>query len=74
MSCGALSGAKPTSSGSPLAFDPDTRQVLAFYVGDHSRRSAHQLWKRIPHAYREQATFYTDDWVAYKGVIPESRP
>ena len=32
--------------------------------------SARQLWRRIPRAYREQATFYSDDWEAYKGVIP----
>lgn len=54
-----------------LAFDPDSRQVLAFYVGDRSRDSARQLWKRIPAEYRQRATFYTDDWEAYKGVIPE---
>jgi insertion element IS1 protein InsB len=28
------------------------------------------LWKRIPRAYRDHATFATDDWEAYKGVIP----
>ena len=56
-----------------LAFDPQTRQVLAFYVGDRSRRSARKLWQRIPRAYREQATFYTDDWEACKGVIPSER-
>ena len=56
-----------------LAFDPQTRQVLAFYVGDRSGQSARKLWRRIPRAYREQATFYTDDWVAYQGVIPPKR-
>ena len=56
-----------------LAFEPETRQVLAFYVGDRSRRSARQLWKRVPRAYREQATFYTDDWEAYRQVIPEAQ-
>lgn len=56
-----------------LAFDPQTRQVLAFYVGDRSRQSARKLWQRIPRAYREQATFYTDDWKAYNGVIPSKR-
>lgn len=40
-----------------LAFDPDSRQVLAFYVGDRSRNSARQLWKRIPAEYRQRATF-----------------
>jgi insertion element IS1 protein InsB len=56
-----------------LAFDPQTRQVLAFYVGDRSRQSARQLWKRIPRVYRQQATFYTDDWEAYRGVIVAKR-
>ena len=46
---------------------------LAFYVGDRSRRSAKQLWQRIPAVYREQATFYTDAWAAYKEVIPAAR-
>ena len=56
-----------------LAFDPQTKQVLAFYVGDRSRKSARQLWQRIPGLYREEATFSTDDWEAYKGVIPADR-
>jgi insertion element IS1 protein InsB len=56
-----------------LAFDPQTRQVIAFYVGDRSRESARELWRRITAAYRERATFYSDDWEAYKGVIPAER-
>jgi len=47
--------------------------VIAFYVGDRSRKSARRLWKRIPQAYRDHATFTADDWEAYKGVIPEER-
>lgn len=56
-----------------LAFDPQTKQVLAFYVGDRSRRSARKLWNRIPRADRQQATFSTDDWEAYKSVIPAAQ-
>jgi insertion element IS1 protein InsB len=56
-----------------LASDPQTRQVLAFYVGDRSRQSARQLWKRLAQRYRRQATFYTDNWEAYQGVIPARR-
>ncbi|MDQ3133368.1 MAG: IS1 family transposase [Acidobacteriota bacterium] len=56
-----------------LAFDSTSRQVVAFHVGDRSRESARQLWRRIPRCYREQATFYSDDWEAYKGVIPEAQ-
>jgi insertion element IS1 protein InsB len=56
-----------------LAFDKESRQVVAFFVGDRSRESARRLWRRIPAAYCERATFYSDDWEAYKGVIPAVR-
>ncbi len=56
-----------------IALDTRTKQVIAFYVGDRSRRSAKKLWRRIPQAYREQATFYTDGWAAYQGVIPAAQ-
>ena len=56
-----------------IALDTQTRQVIAFYVGDRSRQSAQQLWKRLPESYRERATFYTDGWAAYQGVIPAAR-
>lgn len=56
-----------------LAFDKESRQVLAFFVGDRSRESARKLWRRLPAAYRERATFYSDEWGAYKGVIPAER-
>ncbi len=56
-----------------LAFDKESRQVLAFFVGDRSRESARKLWRRLPAAYRERATFYSDNWEAYKGVIPAER-
>jgi insertion element IS1 protein InsB len=28
------------------------------------------LWTKIPKAYRRHGTFYTDQYVVYKGVIP----
>jgi len=56
-----------------LAIDVESRQVLAFYVGDRSRKSAQKLWQRIPKKYRQAAKFYTDDWEAYKGVLPKRR-
>lgn len=56
-----------------IAIDVVSRQVLAFYVGDRSRRAARALWRRIPVTYRQQAEFYTDDWEAYQGVIPEAQ-
>ena len=53
-----------------LAMDVSSRQIVAFHVGDRSRASAQALWKLIPENYRRHATFYTDGWQAYEGVIP----
>jgi insertion element IS1 protein InsB len=56
-----------------IAMDAQTRQVIAFHVGDRSRDSAKALWAKIPVVYREQARFHTDRYEAYKGVIPVKR-
>ena len=40
---------------------------------DRSRRSAKRLWAKIPLAYRQHATFYTDQYVVYEGVIPAAQ-
>src|SRR5262245_35897483 len=53
-----------------IAMEAKSRQVIAFHVGDRSRRSAKRLWAKIPQAYRQQATFYTAQYVVYEGVIP----
>ncbi|HEX8088344.1 MAG TPA: IS1 family transposase, partial [Blastocatellia bacterium] len=37
------------------------------------RKSARKLWERIPALYQQQASFDTDDWKAYKEIIPASR-
>jgi insertion element IS1 protein InsB len=56
-----------------IAMDATSRQVIAFHVGDRSRRSAKLLWAKIPHTYRQHAMFYTDQYVAYEGVIPAAQ-
>jgi insertion element IS1 protein InsB len=56
-----------------IAMDGRTRQVVAFHVGDRSRDSAKELWAKIPEVHREQATFHTDQYEAYTGVIPAER-
>jgi insertion element IS1 protein InsB len=53
--------------------DAKTRQVMAFHVGDRSRKSAKRLWAKIPRAYRQHAMFYTDQYVVYDGVIPAAQ-
>ena len=44
-----------------------------FQVGDRSKESARQLWGKIPDVYRQHATFYTDLYDSYVGVIPEKQ-
>ena len=41
-----------------LAIDRETRQIIAFHVGDRSKNSAKQLWEKIPEVYRNKAVFY----------------
>jgi len=53
--------------------DAKTRQVIAFHVGDRSRKGAKRLWAKIPWAYRQYALFYTDQYVVYEGVIPAAQ-
>jgi insertion element IS1 protein InsB len=56
-----------------IAMDKQTRQIIAFHVGDRSQDSAKQLWANIPEVYRKRATFYTDQYAAYTGVIPTAQ-
>jgi insertion element IS1 protein InsB len=56
-----------------IARDRQTRQVIAFHIGDRSRDSAKQVWQNLPQGYREQATFSTDQYAAYLGVIPPAQ-
>jgi insertion element IS1 protein InsB len=56
-----------------IAMDAMSRQVIAFHVGDRSRKSAKRLGAKIPQAYRRHATFYTDQYVVYAGVIPAAQ-
>ena len=56
-----------------IAMDKQTRQILAFHVGDRSQDSAKQLWANMPAVYRERAIFYTDQYATYCGVIPTAQ-
>ena len=61
---------KANKQGVWIAMERQTRQILAFHVGDRSHASAQQLWTNLPAVYREQATFYTDQYAVYTGIIP----
>lgn len=53
-----------------FALETKNRQIIAFHIGDRGRDSAQALWDRIPDFFKKHATFYTDNWDAYLGVIP----
>jgi insertion element IS1 protein InsB len=56
-----------------IAMDKQTRQIIAFHVGDRSHNSAKQLWANLPAVYRAKAMFYTDQYTVYTGVIPAAQ-
>lgn len=55
-----------------LALCRQTRQVVAFVIGDRSEQTCRQLWKQIPAAFR-QARCFSDFWEAYQLVIPPAQ-
>ena len=52
-----------------IALCRQTRQVVAYFVGDRSADSARALRERIPTDYRSRAT-RSDFWLAYDEVFP----
>lgn len=55
-----------------IALCRQTRQIVAFVIGDRSAATCRKLWRLIPRGYR-QAHCYTDFWEAYQKIIPASR-
>src|SRR5262249_24266615 len=53
--------------------DGKTRQIIAFHVGDRSHTSAEHLWAKMPQAYCQHATFYTEQYVVYEKVMPAAQ-
>jgi insertion element IS1 protein InsB len=56
-----------------LAMDAKSRQIIAFRVGDRSRERAKALWANLPEVYQHHATFHTEQYDVYTGVIPAER-
>ena len=52
-----------------IALCRQTRQVVAYFVGDRSAGSARALRERIPPAYRRRTT-RSDYWLAYDETFP----
>ncbi len=55
-----------------IALCRQTRQVVAYAVGDRSKKTCQRLWEAIPDSYRHGHCF-TDFWAAYAAVIPEEQ-
>jgi insertion element IS1 protein InsB len=55
-----------------IALCRQTRQVVAYAVGDRSKKTCQRLWENIPDNYRAGHCF-TDFWAAYQAVIPEEQ-
>ena len=53
-----------------IALYRQTRQIIAFFVGDHSAESARALRERLPPDYRCRAT-RSDFWLAYEADFPQ---
>jgi Transposase and inactivated derivatives, IS1 family len=55
-----------------IALCRQTRQVVAYVVGDRSEKTCRRLWKAIPEVFRH-AHCYTDFWKAYAKVVPAAQ-
>jgi insertion element IS1 protein InsB len=55
-----------------IALCRKTRQVVAYALGDRSKKTCQRLWEAIPDNYR-QGHCCTDFWAAYRAVIPEEQ-
>jgi insertion element IS1 protein InsB len=53
-----------------VAQDRQTKHIIAVYVGSRGAQGAMGLWQAIDEKYKQRAVFYTDDWDAYKQIIP----
>ena len=56
-----------------IAYDPCNRQVICCHFGDRSTNSARALWNKLPVEWQDNCWFDTDDWKAYKKVIPREQ-
>jgi len=55
-----------------LALCRETRQVVAYAIGDRSEATCQRLWESVPPMY-QQGMCYSDFWNAYQAVIPDEQ-
>jgi IS1 family transposase len=66
-------GAKSNKVWIWIAFDAERQQVIDIHFGNRGYEGASALWNKIPVDWQNNCCFDTDDWKAYKMVIPEAQ-
>lgn len=56
-----------------VVYEPESKQVLAFHIGNRGTESMRELWNKIPVHFRKWSYFETDYWEAYYNVIPSEQ-
>ena len=56
-----------------LAIDIETKEIVAFSLGERGEKGTNQLWNSLPGIYRQYAICYTDFWSAYDIVFSDCR-
>lgn len=56
-----------------IALERHTRKIVGLAFGDRSAATCRLLWQSLPPDYRKRAIIYTDEWDAYKAVLPSKR-
>ena len=57
-----------------IAYEANTKQVVAFHVGDRTKQSAQAFYDKIPEPLKEKCQLiFTDNLKSYDKVIPESK-
>ena len=67
---GSFVGKKAEKRWLWVALCKRTRQVVAFVIGDRSKKTCRSLWRKIPQAYKTCMTL-SDLWQAYQEVFPK---
>lgn len=66
-------GAKASVVWIWIALERQTRKVVGVAFGDRSAATCRHLWASLPPDYRKRAIIYTDEWEAYRTVLPSKR-
>lgn len=66
-------GAKHCKAWIWVVYDPHNKQIVSYHIGGRGKDSAKALWDKLPKRYKDHCTFSTDDWEAYRSIIPKSK-